>query len=253
MSIIKNVTAAVLSIFMLASCGTQISSGRLDIKAGVDSSGNPTISLETGFDLTGPGDREAGPKASAPGEDAAATSAWDDGTKIGTSLKLSTTKAATMALVIQVAREEGIDPLDFLALAWTESALDPTARAKGSSAKGVMQFVDRTAAAYGLADPFDAAANIRAGARLWKDNAAHLKRSLDRTPTGDELYLAHMQGAGTAAALIKGGTTPAAKVSGRAAIALNLPADAPKHPTAEEFVAVWKAKFLKNRGLFFAT
>ncbi|NJS40773.1 MAG: lytic transglycosylase domain-containing protein [Rhodobacteraceae bacterium] len=66
-----------------------------------------------------------------------------------------------MALVIRVAQDEGIDPLDFLALAWTESAFDPIARAGGgSTAKGVLQFADRTAKAYGLTDPFTSPSSL---------------------------------------------------------------------------------------------
>ncbi len=265
MKLLKLGIAAVVSTFLLASCGTQLSDGRIDIKVGVDASGKPSVSLETGFDLKGPSSDDADLKATEakketvaePAEIRSAQSTEDrdrgDGAKIGTSLALSATKADTMALVIQVAQDEGIDPLDFLALAWTESALDPMARAEGSTAKGVLQFVDRTAKAYGLTDPFDAEANLRAGARLWKDNAAHLTRALGRTPAGSELYLAHMQGAGTAVALIKGGDTLAATISGRAAIALNLPSGSPKNPTAEQFVAIWQAKFQKNRSLFTRT
>lgn len=259
----KSGFAAIMSTFLLASCGTQISDGRIDIKVGIDPSGKPSISLESGFDLRGQGPDNVEPRATdaekktvvEPAETRTLQAAGDraDGAKIGTSLTLSATKTDTMALVIRVAREEGIDPLDFLALAWTESALDPAARATGSTAKGVMQFVNRMAKAYGLTDPFDAEANVRAGAQLWKDNQAHLKRAFGRAPAGDELYLAHMQGAGTAVALINGGETPAATVSGRAAIALNLPTGSPKNPTAAQFVAIWKVKFLKNRALFART
>lgn len=265
MTLLKSGIAAVLSTFLLASCGTQISDGRIDIKVGVDVSGKPSVSLETGFDLKGPGSDDAALQATEAEKEAVAepdeirpSQATGDreeakGAPISTSLALSAKKAETMALVIRVAQDEGVDPLDFLALAWTESALDSMARAEGSTGKGLLQFVDRTAKAYGLTDPFDAEANLRAGARLWKDNEAYLKRALGRTPAGSELYLAHMQGAGTAVALIKGGDTLAATVSGRAAIALNLPSGSPKNPTAAQFVAIWQAKFLKNRALFTRT
>jgi hypothetical protein len=124
-----------------------------------------------------------------------------------------------------------------LATAKRESALDPGARAQGSSATGLFQFIDSTwlqtlkeeGPAFGLAraaaaieraadgryvveDPGtrQAILNLRedpdlnammAGAFTQK-NRAGLKEALGREPTSGELYLAHFMGLGGAAKLI---------------------------------------------------
>ena len=127
----------------------------------------------------------------------------------------------------------GVDFDYMLAQARIESALDPAARARTSSAAGLYQFTRQTwlatlhkhgeAHGYGwassaisgrggrltVADPmlrqevmdlrFDPqAASLMAG-ELARDNAAHLLPVLGREPDGGELYLAHFLGAGGAA------------------------------------------------------
>lgn len=89
-------------------------------------------------------------------------------------------------------------------IAMLESNMNPEARNPVSSAGGLFQFVDGTAPAYGLTgnkryDPQEA---TRAAAQLARDNASYLKNRLGREPTVGELYLAHQQGMGGAAALL---------------------------------------------------
>lgn len=83
-----------------------------------------------------------------------------------------------------------------------ESAFDPAAQ-NPSGASGLFQFMPATARQYGLADPFDPAASAQAAARLLADNRRFIGGVLGRTPDGAELYLAHQQGAGGAAALLR--------------------------------------------------
>ena len=83
-----------------------------------------------------------------------------------------------------------------------ESSNNPYAAAKSSSAKGLFQFTDATAAKYGLTNPFDPDASREAARKLALDNKAYLEKSLGREVSWGEVYLAHQQGAGGAAALI---------------------------------------------------
>lgn len=160
---------------------------------------------------------------------------------------LDAEQAVVRAMVEDMAVARGIDPLDFLAVAWIESRLRPLARNPKSTASGVFQFIARTARAYDLDDPFDARANVEAASRLWRDNKAALAEGLDREPTGAELYLAHQQGASGALRLIRGGSMPAYAIVGRDAVALN---GGTGSTTAEAFLMIWAQKFDAARARF---
>ncbi|MBZ5762286.1 transglycosylase SLT domain-containing protein [Rhizobium sp. VS19-DR104.2] len=85
-----------------------------------------------------------------------------------------------------------------------ESGCNPDAKAKGSSAGGLGQFIDSTWATYGNdADKFDPDANADAMARLTKNDVTELGQRLNRSPTFEEAYLAHQQGLGGASCLLK--------------------------------------------------
>lgn len=107
------------------------------------------------------------------------------------------------SIIHQAAERHGVDPRAAEAMAAIESRGDPHARNK-SGAAGLFQFMPRTAAQYGLTNPFDAAANADAAMRLWKDNARYL-RSRGIEPTPSMLYLAHQQGPAAAAILVARG------------------------------------------------
>lgn len=143
------------------------------------------------------------------------------------------------AIVSQAAQRHGVDPGAMLRIAMIESSGNPKAKNPKSSAGGLFQFIDSTAAQYGLADRYDPAQAADAAARLAKDNAAHLRRVLRRDPTGAELYLAHQQGAGGAAKLLANPNAPAASIVGADAVALN---GGHAGMTAGEFAGIWLKK-----------
>jgi hypothetical protein len=71
-------------------------------------------------------------------------------------------------LLVQAAREEGVDPNLMLSIARAEnSAFDPAA-ISGAGAIGIMQMLPETGAAYGADDLTDPAQNVRASARFLK-------------------------------------------------------------------------------------
>ncbi len=121
----------------------------------------------------------------------------------------------------------GVDFTYLLATARKESALDPSAKARTSSATGLYQFIDQTwlgmlkasGAAHGygaeaqaisgtpgryrvapdardavLALRRDPVASAAMAAELTQRNAASLRRMLGRAPTRGELYIAHVMG-----------------------------------------------------------
>ncbi len=150
--------------------------------------------------------------------------------------------------IANVAQRTSVD-FDFLmAQAQVESAMDPAARASGSSATGLYQFIESTwletmqrhGPRFGLsdvaaqvADPAqrDAILAMRSdpetaalmAAGLAEDNRAHLAPILGREPRDNELYLAHFLGAGGAGhfvtAMAQDSTQIAAKLFQRPAAA----------------------------------
>ncbi len=172
------------------------------------------------------------------------------GKALKTTLKLSVARTATLRLIKEVAEENEIPAGEFAALVWIESRFDPQAKSPYSSASGLCQFISATGKQYGLADPFDAHANLAACGRLWKDNARYFKRRVGRVPSGSMQYLMHQQGAKAAVDMYLAGDKLAKEVSSRKAIALNLPGKNPDLATAREFVEFWAAKFNSARASF---
>ena len=68
------------------------------------------------------------------------------------------------ALVADAARRHGLDPALVLAVVSVESGFRPDA-VSPKGAQGLMQLMPKTAASLGVADAFDAAANVEGGAR----------------------------------------------------------------------------------------
>lgn len=111
----------------------------------------------------------------------------------------------TSAAIEQAAKAHGEDAATLARTAQLEAGGDPGAYNKSSGASGLFQFVGDTGRAYGLGDDartMPVAQQADAAARLQADNRASLTKALGRPPTGADLYLAHQQGAGGAAALL---------------------------------------------------
>ncbi len=121
-----------------------------------------------------------------------------------------------------------------------------------TGARGPFQFVDSTAKQYGVKDPFDPEQAAVGAARLAADNKAALTQQLGRPPTDAELYLAHQQGAGGAAALLAHPTMTAQQAlmtttkyrddPNAAARAIRVNGGDPDAP-ASTFSGLWTAKF----------
>lgn len=150
-----------------------------------------------------------------------------------------TPRLASPAQLLQTAADATGADFDYLVrTAARESNFDPQARAQTSSAAGMFQFIEQTWLAmmsrhgeahgqgdlagqivrgadgrYDVADPatrrqvldlrFDAGLASRMAGELAAENAAVLRESSGREPTGGELYAAHFLGAGNAARLIE--------------------------------------------------
>lgn len=143
-------------------------------------------------------------------------------------------------MIVQSAQKYGIDPSIALAVGHIESRFNPNAKASGSSAKGVYQFVDGTAKQYGIyGKQFDAAANIDAGMRLFRDNRAAFIKQFGREPTAGEIYLYHQQGSGSGAALLRNPNKLAVDVIGRDTVIKN---GGKPNMTAAQFANMWISK-----------
>ena len=132
-------------------------------------------------------------------------------------------KRGEMANMIAATSEKyGVPPAISVGIAKIESNLNPNAKAPTSSAGGLFQFIDGTAARYGLRNKLDPQANADAGVRHTRDNIDGLRKSLGRDPTPGEVYLAHFSGFGAAQKLASAGSgTPTSEIFSPAAIRAN--------------------------------
>jgi hypothetical protein len=148
---------------------------------------------------------------------------------------------AVADLIRQRAQAAGEDPDFFVRMGQIESSLNPNARAKSSTAKGLFQFIDDTWAGFGQGqNVFDPTANTEAAIRLTRSNRDFLKKSLGRDPLQWELYLAHQQGAKGAVDLIKNPLVPASDLVGARAVTNN---GGTAEMTANEFAMIWQNKW----------
>ncbi len=124
------------------------------------------------------------------------------------------------AAIDRAAAKHGVPRDALFRFAQIESGGDPNAW-NPSGATGLFQFMPGTAKQYGLTDRKNADASADAAARLYLDNTAYLRRQLGREPTAGEAYLAHQQGAGGAAKLLKNPNARASDIVGAKAVAQN--------------------------------
>lgn len=141
--------------------------------------------------------------------------------------------------IVAAAGRHGVSADALRVIAQIESGGDVNAKNPNSSAGGAFQFIDSTAAQYGLRNRYDPAEASDAAARLLRDNASTLARALGRAPTTAELYLAHQQGAGGATSLLTRPGARAADIVGADAVRLN---GGHADMTAGEFAGLWLRK-----------
>lgn len=108
--------------------------------------------------------------------------------------------ADTKAMIMEVAKAQGVNPEHMLAMAQMESGGNPNA-VSSTGAAGLFQFTGGTGRQMNVTNRFDPRQNTEGAARLMKANAEALKKA-GIEPTLDNLYLAHQQGAGGAVQII---------------------------------------------------
>lgn len=117
-------------------------------------------------------------------------------------------------MLLQVAHETGVDPMELVTFISIESKFNPKARnGEGSSAAGMGAFIDSTWRAmlkthgkkYGLSmntRKSNPRANLLMTAEYIKDNRALLEKRFGRHVNTSEVYLAHLLGPGGAMKLM---------------------------------------------------
>ncbi len=161
-----------------------------------------------------------------------------------------TPEAATAAtdIIQKAAAKHGADPTVMAKTMAIEShgnvnAVSPT------GAKGAFQFTSGTASQYGVTDPTDLNQAADGTARLQVDNKKVLTQKLGRDPSGDELYLAHQQGATGASALIANPDKNAIQALEDAGVTADKAQQSimvnggNAKMTAGEFASMWKQKY----------
>jgi hypothetical protein len=109
------------------------------------------------------------------------------------------------AYIDEQAKLNGISPTALRAVIQAESGGKVDAQSKTSSAQGLMQLINRTFTKGGgdpekRKDPFE---NIRVGAKVLGEDAAALRKQLNRDVSPEELYATHVLGRGTGSRLLQ--------------------------------------------------
>lgn len=99
-------------------------------------------------------------------------------------------------MIMEVAKQQGINPEHMLAMVQMESGGNPNA-VSATGASGLLQFTGGTGRQMGVNNRFDPRQNLEGGGRLMTANAERLRKA-GIEPTLENLYLAHQQGAGGA-------------------------------------------------------
>ena len=142
--------------------------------------------------------------------------------------------------IAAAAGRHGVPASFLMKVAQIESGYDPGAKNPYSSAGGLFQQTDGNAAQYGVSNRFDAGQSADGAARFARDNINALTKRLGRAPTEGELYLAHQQGGGGAAALLSNPGARAVDIVGRDAVLAN---GGDLSMSAGAFAAKWTSKF----------
>ena len=109
------------------------------------------------------------------------------------------------AFIDEQAKLNGIPPATLRAVIQAESSGNVGAQSKTSSAQGLMQIINDTFKRGGgdpskRKDPFE---NVRVGAKVLGDDAAALRKQLNRDVSPEELYATHVLGRGTGSRLLQ--------------------------------------------------
>jgi hypothetical protein len=109
------------------------------------------------------------------------------------------------AFIDEQAKLNGISPAALRAVIQAESGGKVDAQSKTSSAQGLMQLINRTFTKGGgdpakRKDPFE---NVRVGAKVLGEDAAALRKQLNRDVSPEELYATHVLGRGTGSRLLQ--------------------------------------------------
>jgi hypothetical protein len=155
------------------------------------------------------------------------------------------------AIQAAAAKHPGVSADYLRTIAMIESNGGRNLQSQLSSAKGPFQFINSTAAKYGLANPMDFGQSADAAARLAIDNKGALERLLGRPVSDAELYLAHQQGTAGAHALLGNPDRLARDVLGPAAVANNIPKGSGYSAdtiTAKQLGEIWLGKYANIAG-----
>ena len=137
-------------------------------------------------------------------------------------LKCAVSRSGSVTALNAAASKYGLPSQYMENAAVVESRCNPNAKAGGSSAGGLGQFIDSTWSKYAPGqDKFDPSANADAMAHLTRDDVDGLTQKLGRTPTFEEAYLAHQQGLGGASCLVSNPNAPATNCVSAGAITGN--------------------------------
>lgn len=109
------------------------------------------------------------------------------------------------AFIDEQAKLNNISPAALRAVIQAESGGKVDAQSKTSSAQGLMQLINRTFTKGGgdpakRKDPFE---NVRVGAKVLGEDAAALRKQLNRDVSPEELYATHVLGRGTGSRLLQ--------------------------------------------------
>ncbi|RWN47183.1 MAG: lytic transglycosylase domain-containing protein [Mesorhizobium sp.] len=140
------------------------------------------------------------------------------------------------AAIDEAAAETGEDATTLRTIAQIESGGNPRAKNPSSTAGGLFQQLDANARQYGVGNKFNAKESALGAAKFMRDNRKYLRAQLGREPTPGELYLAHQQGPGGAAALLKNPDKSAVSIVGAPSVRLN---GGQPGMTAGQFAKLW--------------